>query len=85
MILILKFIGTIIIISGVLIYGYGFHNIDIAFNCQYYNLSIDTSPTGIIKNCVQLHTIGLEGLIFGIIFIIIGLIFYGFFDKYTSR
>ncbi len=64
------------ILIGFLVFTFGFHNIDIAYNCLHYDLKIDTSTSGIIRSCQEVHLLGLNGLIIGIILIMVGVLFW---------
>lgn len=59
-------------IIGILIYGYGFHNVDLAFNAEYG--AIDVNAYGYLQNRETMHLNGLRMLSIGIIFPILALV-----------
>ncbi len=71
----IKFTMTLSIflfISGIIIYGYSFHNIDIAWNCNYHGFGIDTNPIGIIRTCLEVYQLGLTGIMISLLLILFG-------------
>jgi len=66
----IKFFATLFFIVGILVYSYGFHNVDISFNMR--DTQIDIAPSGIQRSKPELYSLGLQGLIVGVIFLILG-------------
>ncbi len=67
-----KYLGFLMILSSFIIYGYSFHNVDIAFNCQAHGFNFDTSTLGITRTCVEVFLLGMSGLTFALVFNFIG-------------
>lgn len=66
----LRFFSVLFFIVGIVILLVGFHNIDISFNMN--DNQIDTSPLGIIRNKIELYLLGVQGIILGVVFMLIG-------------
>lgn len=66
----LRKLGIGIFIIGILLYGYAFHETDLAFNGK--NGAVDVNGWGVTKDIVTMHLLGLQEACISVMFMIGG-------------